>query len=246
MLPKYADVELPLLRELVRRGGGCAPDDLDTHGRTVYESLADQFNLSQADRAMLNRERKPRPRWENMVSVELARNCWTVDSFSATSPAYGRCRMTALCSCDPSKRLKRRRMRVSQMPYSRTKSHPHRDTWRERSGWCMSMHTSATRLPEQRASLTTVRHAWCADSTSVLCMDRWARDSFTSTTSSRWRRLPSSIRLTPSPICGQCAPTAMRLSTWVVDVVALERLAILLIRVSWPSGRPSPNKRLQM
>jgi len=67
MLPKYADVELPLLRELVRRGGGCAPDDLDTHGRTVYESLADQFNLSQADRAVLNRERKPRPRWENMV-----------------------------------------------------------------------------------------------------------------------------------------------------------------------------------
>jgi hypothetical protein len=29
MLPKYTDVELPLLGELVRRGGSCAPGDPD-------------------------------------------------------------------------------------------------------------------------------------------------------------------------------------------------------------------------
>jgi len=67
MLPKYADVEIPLLRELVRRGGSSAPGDLDAQGRTVYEALADRFLLSQADREELKGDNEGRTKWENMV-----------------------------------------------------------------------------------------------------------------------------------------------------------------------------------
>jgi 5-methylcytosine-specific restriction enzyme A len=67
VLPKYADVELPLLRELVRRGGAAKPRDLDGQGRTVYHALADQFNLSEADRVKATTETEGRPKWENMV-----------------------------------------------------------------------------------------------------------------------------------------------------------------------------------
>lgn len=67
MLPKYADVELPLLRELVLRGGAAKPRDLDGQGRTVYDSLADQFGLSAADRVETTAGSDGRPTWERMV-----------------------------------------------------------------------------------------------------------------------------------------------------------------------------------
>lgn len=67
VLPKYADVELPLLCELMRRGGAAKPRDLDGHGRTVYDALADQFGLSAADRQVATSDTEGRPKWENMV-----------------------------------------------------------------------------------------------------------------------------------------------------------------------------------
>jgi 5-methylcytosine-specific restriction protein A len=67
VLPKYADVEMPLLRELVRRGGAVRPRDLDEEGRTVYESLADQFGLLAADRVETTSGSEGRPSWERMV-----------------------------------------------------------------------------------------------------------------------------------------------------------------------------------
>jgi len=67
VLPKYADAELPLLRELVRRGGAARPRDLDALGRTVYASLADQFGLSAADRVETTGDSEGRPKWERMV-----------------------------------------------------------------------------------------------------------------------------------------------------------------------------------
>jgi 5-methylcytosine-specific restriction enzyme A len=67
VLPKYADVEMPLLRELVQRGGAARPRDLDGQGHTVYESLADQFGLSATDRAETTIGSEGRPTWERMV-----------------------------------------------------------------------------------------------------------------------------------------------------------------------------------
>ena len=48
MFPPYEDIEGPLLRELLRRGGQARLSDRDAQGRTVYEALADHFRLSPA------------------------------------------------------------------------------------------------------------------------------------------------------------------------------------------------------
>ncbi len=68
MFPSYDQIEMPLLGELIRRGGQAKPSDRDSEGRTVYEALADQFRLSRAEREQeFLDEGKPRLRWENMV-----------------------------------------------------------------------------------------------------------------------------------------------------------------------------------
>lgn len=68
MFPSYEDIELPLLRELIRRGGSSRPSDRDSAGRTVYDVLADVFHLTQAEREEeFMDDGKPRFRWENMV-----------------------------------------------------------------------------------------------------------------------------------------------------------------------------------
>ncbi len=65
--PKYRDIELPLLRELSRRGGSAEPTDQDGHGRTVYASLADMFGLSKAQREERTDDGEGRVFWERMV-----------------------------------------------------------------------------------------------------------------------------------------------------------------------------------
>ena len=68
MYPMYKQIELALLQELVGRGGRPSPSDKDAQGRTVYDALADHFDLSKEDRerTFLD-EGKPRSKWENMV-----------------------------------------------------------------------------------------------------------------------------------------------------------------------------------
>jgi restriction endonuclease Mrr len=68
MFPGYEDIELPLLLELVRRGGSSRPSDRDSEDRTVYDSLADVFNLTQEEpEEQFMDDGKSRYRWENMV-----------------------------------------------------------------------------------------------------------------------------------------------------------------------------------
>src|SRR5438477_6942188 len=67
MFPKYEEVITPLLVELVRRGGRSAPSDLDERGRTIYEALADHFNLTPEERSRRTDDGEQRPFWERMV-----------------------------------------------------------------------------------------------------------------------------------------------------------------------------------
>jgi hypothetical protein len=70
MLPKYRQIEHPLLAELLRRGGRSAPSDRDANGRSVYDALADYFALSDEDRAVTipgANGRGERSKWQNMV-----------------------------------------------------------------------------------------------------------------------------------------------------------------------------------
>jgi hypothetical protein len=68
MLPTYADIEVPLMRELARRGGSARPADRDSSGRSVYEALAEYFRLTPSDLAEVFYENgKPRSKWETMV-----------------------------------------------------------------------------------------------------------------------------------------------------------------------------------
>ena len=87
MFPVYEDIELPLLRELIRRGGSSEPSDLDSDGRTIYVALADHFELSQDERdEEIIENGKPRSKWENMVR-------WAVRKLKAQglveSPRHG-------------------------------------------------------------------------------------------------------------------------------------------------------------
>jgi hypothetical protein len=68
MLPKYNEIQHPLLSELLRRGGAARPSDEDASGYDVYEALSRYFNLSDADQSMRIYENgKARPKWQNMV-----------------------------------------------------------------------------------------------------------------------------------------------------------------------------------
>lgn len=66
MFPKYSEIQIPLLRELAKRGGRSEPSERGPHGKTVYEALADYFDLSEEAR---NAEisASGRPKWKNMV-----------------------------------------------------------------------------------------------------------------------------------------------------------------------------------
>jgi len=68
MFPHYPEIELPLLREVIRRGGRALPSSHDDHGRTVYFALADHFGLTMEEREeKFLDEGRPRSKWENMV-----------------------------------------------------------------------------------------------------------------------------------------------------------------------------------
>ena len=69
MLPEYKEIQIPLLRELARRGGQSKPSD-KRMGKSIYDALADYFKLTEAD---LDREvfestnETYRSKWKNMV-----------------------------------------------------------------------------------------------------------------------------------------------------------------------------------
>lgn len=69
MFPKYQEIELPLLFEIAIRGGSVKPIDHDQYGRSLYDALADYFNLSEDARIFLifEKDGTPRSKWENMV-----------------------------------------------------------------------------------------------------------------------------------------------------------------------------------
>ena len=69
MLPKYKEIQDPLLAELARRGGSSRPSAKDALGRSVYEALADHFDLPADARNEVIYESNgtPRSKWENMV-----------------------------------------------------------------------------------------------------------------------------------------------------------------------------------
>jgi hypothetical protein len=78
--PKYIDIQLPLAQEILLRGGETKPTDTDQYGRTVYDALADHFNLSDSQRKItIFENKKERPKWENMV--RWARNDLRKKSF---------------------------------------------------------------------------------------------------------------------------------------------------------------------
>ncbi|MCB2168147.1 MAG: winged helix-turn-helix domain-containing protein [Deltaproteobacteria bacterium] len=68
MFPSYEDIQIPFLREIVRRGGKTRPSDKNENGQTMYNALADHFGLSKEDREMTIFENgKARFKWHNMV-----------------------------------------------------------------------------------------------------------------------------------------------------------------------------------
>ena len=69
MMPKYEDIEIPLLAELQRRGGRSRPKQRDEHGHTVYDALAQYFGLTGADLSekVYESDGTARSKWENMV-----------------------------------------------------------------------------------------------------------------------------------------------------------------------------------
>ncbi|MBJ7901588.1 MAG: hypothetical protein GC158_17100 [Cyanobacteria bacterium RI_101] len=71
MFPSLTDIEIPLLKELAKRGGSVRPSSQDANGKNVYEALADYFGLTQEERERLGRfhttQRKYRNLWENEV-----------------------------------------------------------------------------------------------------------------------------------------------------------------------------------
>lgn len=66
MFPKYDEIQVPLLRELARRGGQSGPSDIGPNGKDVYEVLADHFELSEEARDAAISE-SGRSKWKNMV-----------------------------------------------------------------------------------------------------------------------------------------------------------------------------------
>jgi restriction endonuclease Mrr len=85
MFPMYREIEQPLVDEIRRRGGNVHPRDKDSHGRTVYEALADHFKLTDEARgASIMENGKPRSKWENMV--RFARRKLKDDGIIAEAP----------------------------------------------------------------------------------------------------------------------------------------------------------------
>lgn len=70
MFPKYSEIYLPLMVELARRGGHSKPSDKNKEGQTVYEALADYFELSEEARTLTisdDSNGNVRSKWNNMV-----------------------------------------------------------------------------------------------------------------------------------------------------------------------------------
>lgn len=66
MFPKYSEIQIPLLRELAKRGGSSEPSERGPQGRTVYAALADYFDLSETARDT-EIPASGRSKWKNMV-----------------------------------------------------------------------------------------------------------------------------------------------------------------------------------
>lgn len=65
----YEDIERPLLKELLRRGGSSRPSD-ERDGKTIYESLGEHFGLTKEDyeaEVIEPTSGAHRSKWENMV-----------------------------------------------------------------------------------------------------------------------------------------------------------------------------------
>lgn len=72
MFPKYSELQYPLLKEIANRGGVTRPSDFNHEGKTVYQVLADYFDLSTELRMRRKSEHDKRLVWDNMV--QWARN----------------------------------------------------------------------------------------------------------------------------------------------------------------------------
>src|SRR4030043_895700 len=66
MLPQYEAIYLPLLLEIVERGGETRPSD-HRGGRNVYDALAIYFNLTKEDLDAVVEGPPVESKWENMV-----------------------------------------------------------------------------------------------------------------------------------------------------------------------------------
>lgn len=87
MFPKYSELHIPLLAELVQRGGQSAPSAKNENGKTIYEALADYFNLSQEARnEKIDDAGIARSKWKNIV--RWARNDLRKLGY-LTSPRHG-------------------------------------------------------------------------------------------------------------------------------------------------------------
>lgn len=69
MLPKYKEIQDPLIAEIQRRGGSTRPSSQDSSGLTVYDALAVYFNLTEADlnEKVYEKNGIERSKWQNMV-----------------------------------------------------------------------------------------------------------------------------------------------------------------------------------
>ncbi|BBO78017.1 hypothetical protein DSCW_54340 [Desulfosarcina widdelii] len=68
MYPAYEEIQKPFLKEIIRRGGRTRPSDRNENGLSMYDALADYFNLSKEAREMTIYENgKARFKWHNMV-----------------------------------------------------------------------------------------------------------------------------------------------------------------------------------
>ncbi len=95
MFPKYQEIQIPLLYELRKRGGMSRPSDKNTDGKTIYEALADEFELVEELRLkqIYEADGTPRSKWENMLR-------WTRRDLKKVSlldsPSHGIWRITDL------------------------------------------------------------------------------------------------------------------------------------------------------
>ena len=69
MLPKYKEIQDPLLAEIQRRGGSTRPSQKDGNELTVYEALAAYFELTNEDlnEKVYETSGAERPKWQNIV-----------------------------------------------------------------------------------------------------------------------------------------------------------------------------------